>query len=126
MKNKIKKFIARIFGIKTQVTIQKKIVYSICDKEFSPEESKYIAEFLNGTIGTHLCDYFIAQRYVIADKCSNIGTNADFWQGYTNGYKSAISHFLEFRQSDANDTQNTSSESREVGLEELADLLNDQ
>lgn len=124
MKKRIKKIIAKIFGIRTKTIIQQKIVYSICDREFSPEESKIIADFFNGAIGSHLCDYFIAQRYVIADKCANISTNAGFWQGYTQGYKSAINHFLQFRHSGVNDK--TSRESSEVGLEELADILDDQ
>ena len=126
MKKVIQKFIARIFGIKTKNIVQKKIIYTLRDREFTDDETKYIADFLNGKIGGQLCNYFIAQRYAIADKCSSVSTNADFWQGYTQGYKSAINHFLEFRQSDGNDTQHTSSESREVGLEELADLLDDQ
>ena len=121
MKKKIQQFIARLFGIKTETkTI---IKHTILDRNFTEEEYKYISDFFQTKAGIQFANYLLAQKYVVADRASTRINNSSLWHGYVLGYKTAIEHILDFRQSDANDT--TSSDSGEVGLEELAQALDD-
>lgn len=111
---KIKRRIAKILGIKP-------VVHTIRDREFSPEELKYIGDFLATGAGEQLCSYLVAQKLAVADRSSNMFDRGDFWQGYANGYRAAVENFLNFRQPDGNGV--ISGDSGEVGLEELANKL---
>ena len=109
--NFIKKFIARIFRIRT---------YVISDTELSKDELKKISDFLYTPVGKKFSQHLLAQRMAIADKVSEFQWNGDYWKGYANGYKAAINNILTFRQPDENGI--TSKDSGGVGLEDFADI----
>ena len=118
--NKLQKIIARIFGIKT-LLIERKEKLLISDEEFSEEELKYVADFLNTKAGKKLCMFMTAQKFAVANRACGMFGRGDFWQGYSCGFKAATDAFLTFRQPDANGAN--SSYPGEVGLEQLADKL---
>lgn len=109
----IRKFIARLFGIKTEV-------YTLRDEPISDESYKIISTFLQTKVGAQLCDYLASQKFAVASKAARHMRNGDLWQGYAIGFEDAINSLLAFRQSDVNDD---SGASREVGLETLAEKL---
>lgn len=115
-----KKFIARVFGIKTENVVVKKVVYAVSDKEWTAEGYKIVSDFLQTKVGRQLCDFLVSQKYAVASNAAHRLQKGDFWQGYAVGFGAAIDSILEFRQLDAN---SDSSDSGEVGLEELADKL---
>lgn len=118
--NKYQKFIARLFRIKTKNIIVRKVVYAVSDREFSGEELKAVSGFLNSKAGNRLCDYLISQKFAVASKSARKLRNGDLWQGYAAGFEDAINSVLAFRQPDDNGDPG---DSREVGLEELAEKL---
>ena len=116
---KMKKLIAKIFGIKTVVV--RKVEYTVRDREFTAEEMRAISDFLNTPAGRQLCDFLLAQKLAVADSASRMFGKGDFWQGYACGFKAAVENFLTFRQPDGNGE--LPGDSGEVGLEELAEKL---
>ena len=116
----LKKFIARLFGIKTENVVVKRVVYAISDKEWTAEDYKIVSDFLQTKVGKQLCDFLVSQKYAVASNSAHRLQKGDVWQGYAVGFGAAIDSILEFRQLDAN---SDSSDSGEVGLEELADKL---
>lgn len=123
---KVRQFIIWLFGIKEDVKpIINKVNYTICDREFSEDDYKYVSDFLKSETGKRFCDFLLAQRYSVADKVLDYQGNAEYWRGYATGYKNAITHVLDFRQSDANDTKSSNS-SNGVGLENLAEVIDSE
>lgn len=107
----IKKFIAKIFKIKT---------YVVADSELTKDELKKISDFMMTPVGAKFAQHLIAQRMAVADRASEYRWSGEYWKGYANGYKDAVSNILTFRQPDENGL--ISSDSVEVGLEELATI----
>lgn len=118
--NKFQKLIARVFRIKTGTVIVKKTLYAVSDKQFNAEDGKIISDFLKTKVGRQFCDFLVSQKFAVASKAARIMKNGDVWQGYAVGFEDAINSVLAFRQSDVNDN---SGDSSEVGLEELAQKL---
>lgn len=117
MKAAIKRFIARLFRIKTKV-------YTLQDREFTPEALKILGDFLNTPVGRQLCDYLTNEKFVIASSSARKFNDAKLWQGYAIGFEDAINSILIFRQPDANG--NNSESSSEVTLEDYAQKIDQE
>jgi hypothetical protein len=116
--NRFQKFAARIFRIKNVKVVRK--IYSVTDREFTAEETRAVQDFLNTPAGRQLCSYLVAQKYAVAERAAGQFARGDFWQGYACGYKNAVDNFLTLRPPCEN---GISSSSDEVGLEELAQKI---
>ena len=111
----MKKFIAKILGIKTEP------VYTLRDREFTPETLRIISDFLETKAGSQFCDYLLNERFAVASNAARKLKNGDLWQGYCLGFEDAINSVLAFRQPDENG--NNSESSSEVALEDFASKI---